>query len=107
MHSSYGRPSVETTDKNAVPVSGVLISGLDKRLRRTQCSMLCHVSKQGEKAGIALRPVHPLLLSDAQSVDQCTISLDISLLQIVKQTTSLTYHLQQTSSGVMIPRVAL
>ena len=68
---------------------------------------LQHIARKTGQKAVRLPPCLQVLLSDAQSLDQGTISLDVILLQIVQQTTSLTYHLQQTTSGMMILRVAL
>ena len=68
---------------------------------------LQHIARKTGQKAVRLPPCLQVLLSDAQSLDQGTISLDVILLQIVQQTTSLTYHLQQTTSGMMILRIAL
>ena len=53
------------------------------------------------------RHVQLQLLSEFQLLDQCTVTLEILLLQIVKKSSSLTNHLQKASSGMMILLVAL
>ena len=40
-------------------------------------------------------------------MDQSSVSFQISFLQVVQHVSSLTYHLQQTSSGVMVLLVFL
>lgn len=52
-------------------------------------------------------PLSSRLLSDTQLLDQRTISFQIGFLQICKKTTSLTYHHQQTTSGMMVLRIDL
>src|SRR5699024_1728582 len=47
------------------------------------------------------------LFSQTKFLDQSTISLDIFLSQVSKKTSSLSYHLQKTSSGVMILWICL
>ena len=42
------------------------------------------------------------LLTDTQLLDCCTIAVYILLLQIVQKVSSVTNHLQQTTSGVMV-----
>ena len=54
---------------------------------------LQHIARKTGQKAVRLPPCLQVLLSDAQSLDQGTISLDVILLQIVQQTTSLTYHL--------------
>ena len=48
-----------------------------------------------------------ILLSEAELSDQSTISLDISVLEVLEKSPSLTDHLQKTSVGGMILRVSL
>ena len=47
------------------------------------------------------------LFTDVELLNKRTISIDVLGLQIVKKTTSLTYHLVETASGVVILLVVL
>ena len=47
------------------------------------------------------------LLTDTQFLNQSTISLDICLFEVIQKTSSLTYHLKKSTSGVMILVVCL
>ena len=47
------------------------------------------------------------LLTNTKLLDASTISLDILALEVSKKVSSLTYHLQKTSSGVMVLLVDL
>ena len=47
------------------------------------------------------------LFTDIELLNQVTISIDVLRLQIVKKTTSLTYHLVETASAVIILLVVL
>ena len=47
------------------------------------------------------------LLSQSKSLDQGTISLNILILQIIQHTSSLSNHLQKSSSGVMVLGIVL
>ena len=47
------------------------------------------------------------LLTKTKSLDQLSVTIDVLILQISKQVSSLTYHLQKTSSGMEIMRMAL
>ena len=48
-----------------------------------------------------------ILLTKSELRDQCTVSLDVILLEILEQASSLTDHLQKSSSGVVILRILL
>ena len=48
-----------------------------------------------------------VLLTKTKLCDQCTVSFDVVLLQILEKSSSLTDHLQKASSGMMILRVLL
>ena len=54
------------------------------------------------RGGTPSTPRCKKLLSDSQFFNQCTVSFDIGFLQVIQKTTSLTYHFQKTSSGMMI-----
>jgi hypothetical protein len=72
---------------------------------RLGARLLLSAKPQFEKQGGEMRLLHPskhLLLSQTKLLDQRTIALKISLLQISQETTSLTDHLQHTTSGMMI-----
>lgn len=43
-----------------------------------------------------------MLFSQAETGDECSVSLKILVLEISKKVSSLTYHLEQASSGVMV-----
>jgi len=47
------------------------------------------------------------LLSDVQLLDDCTIAVDINLLQITEEVTSVTNHLQKTAAAVVVLHVGL
>lgn len=47
------------------------------------------------------------LLSDSELFDYCAITLDILLLEIAQQISSVTYHLEKTTTAVVILRVDL
>ena len=47
------------------------------------------------------------LLSESELCYDCTVALDILLLKVVEQVSSVTYHLKQTASGVVILLVNL
>ena len=47
------------------------------------------------------------LLTDTQLLDGSSVSLDVLALEVSEEVSSLTYHLQQASSGVMILLVNL
>ncbi len=48
-----------------------------------------------------------LLLTKTESLDKCTIALDICVLKILKKITALTYHLKKSTSAVVILGVSL
>ena len=52
-------------------------------------------------------PLLPCLLTDTQSLDDGTVSLDIYLDEVVEQRAALTDHLEQTAAGVMVLLVDL
>ena len=55
-----------------------------------------------------VRKTHPtFLLSDTQRRNYGTVTLDVRLLEIVQQTSSLTDHHEQTSSGMVVLGVDL
>ena len=48
-----------------------------------------------------------LLLSQAELLNDCSVTLDILLLQVCEHAAALTYHLQQTTTGMVIMLVLL
>ena len=63
------------------------------------------IEMQGKQ--VALFALMPRLLTDAQSRDDGTVSLDIYLGQVVEQRAALTDHLEEAAAGVMILLVDL
>ena len=57
------------------------------------------------------KPTLPLrflfLLSDAELLDDCSVSLDINFLEIAKKVSSVTYHFKKTATAVMVVVVVL
>lgn len=57
------------------------------------------------------KPTLPLrylfLLSDAELLDDCSVSFDINSLKVVKKISSVTYHLKKTATAVMVVVVVL
>ena len=47
------------------------------------------------------------LLSDVQLLDDCTIAVDVNLLQITEEVASVTNHLQKTAAAVVVLHVGL
>ncbi len=47
------------------------------------------------------------LLSEVQLLDDCTIAVDVNLLQITEEITSVTDHLQKTAAAVVVLHVGL
>ena len=67
-------------------------------------------SRKNKEKGRLLAPpalLEPELFAEAQTSNQSTITLNIYTSQVVEQVTALTYHLQQTTVGVMILLVGL
>ena len=53
----------------------------------------------GQRKNPAISGVlHPKLLSEAELLDKITISVDVCLLEVLKETTSLTNHLEKAAS---------
>ena len=63
------------------------------------------IEMQGKQ--VALFALMPRLLTDAQSRDDGTVSLDIYLGQVVEQRAALTDHLEEAAAGVMVLLVDL
>ena len=57
------------------------------------------------------KPTLPLrylfLLSDAELLDDCSVSFDINSLEIAKKVSSVTYHFKKTATAVMVVVVVL
>ena len=49
----------------------------------------------------------PELFTDAQACNQRTVALNVNLLQIIEQVSSLTNHFQQAAAAVMVLHVVL
>ena len=50
---------------------------------------------------------HLVLLTEVKSLDNSTVTLDINLLQVLEQVTTLTYQAKQCSLGTEVVLVAL
>jgi repressor of nif and glnA expression len=66
---------------------------------------LIDVKAGGDNAPTAF--INVCLLTETELIDYSTVSVDVLLLEISEKVTSVTYHLEKTSSGVVVVLVGL